>query len=443
MLDVVRRMKNDDEPGSTASFPLSSAETPEASAWRIEVVEGPDAGTSLVRDLGTLSVGNRTDADLALTDESVSRRHAELHLLFNGVMVVDLGSRNGTRIGSNRIQSGVLRSGETVRFGKTHVTVTAERAGLQAELQSFGEFVTRSRELARMLAQLGRAARTSATILIEGETGTGKELLARAIHEASARASGPFVVIDCSTVVEGLLESQLFGHHAGAFTGAIGDQLGAFEAARGGTVFLDELGELPAQLQPKLLRVLESRSVKALGGVEERAIDVRIVAATNRDLETLAREGKFRSDLYYRVAVVRMRIPPLRERGEDIALLAKHLLERLSGGEAKLTAEAIDALVAHDWPGNARELRNVLESALATGESSTLGPADLFGARAQESAAASFHDAKERVVTDFERRYVTTLLERHGGNITRAAKEAGMSRNALQALLKRLKPEGP
>jgi transcriptional regulator with PAS, ATPase and Fis domain len=434
-------MQSDDEPISTASVPLSGVDQPEILAWRIEVVDGPDQGTSLVRELGTVIVGTKSDADLRLTDDTVSRAHAELHLLSNGVMIVDLGSRNGTRLGPSRISSGVLRSGETVRFGRTSVTIAAaERTQAPKEVRRFGTFVTSSQPLARQLAQLERAARTSATILIEGETGTGKELLARAIHDASSRASRPFVVIDCSTMVEGLLESQLFGHKKGAFTGAVEDHAGAFASAHGGTVFLDELGELPATLQPKLLRVLESRTVKSIGGVEEHAIDVRVVAATNRDLEALAREGKFRSDLYYRVAVVKMRIPPLRERGEDIPLLADHLLELLSGGSATLSRETIEALVSYDWPGNARELRNVLEAALATVETPELSPSDLFGARSSETAGLGFHDAKERMVSEFERRYVAMLLDRNGGNVTRAAKEAGLSRNALQALIKRVRP---
>jgi transcriptional regulator with PAS, ATPase and Fis domain len=292
-----------------------------------------------------------------------------------------------------------------------------------------------------MLAQLEKVARTSTTVLIEGETGTGKELLSRALHQLSPRAKGPFVVVDSSAMVEGLFESQLFGHRKGAFTGAIADRLGAFEAAHGGTLFIDELGELPQSLQPKLLRALESRAVIPVGAVEEHPFDVRVVAATNRDLEAMSREGSFRKDLFYRVAVVRVKLPPLRERREDIALLAEHYLATLGASGMSLSEGAIALLSSYDWPGNARELRNVLEAAIAIGaDQPVIDAEDLFGLRSErraEKSASTFHEAKERAILEFERRYVEQLLSRNGGNVTRAAKEAGISRNALQALIKR------
>jgi transcriptional regulator with PAS, ATPase and Fis domain len=431
--------------GSTVSLLLSGTEESIAERWILEVTGGPDAGLTVETSEGTLVAGTRADAGLKLSDDSVSRAHAELHLLSNGVLVVDLGSRNGTRIGGKKVERGLVLNGGAFRLGRTEIRVRSQRESKDSlQRQKFGEFITRSPALGKMLAQLERVARTSSTVLIEGETGTGKEVLARAIHTQSPRANGPMIVVDASSMVEGLLESQLFGHKKGAFSGAVADQLGAFEGADGGTLFLDELGELPPGLQPKLLRALESRTAKAVGSIEERPFDVRVVAATNRDLDVMCREGEFRKDLYYRVAVVRVRLPPLRERREDIELLAQHYVEKLGGPKMRLAEGVVPLLRSYDWPGNARELRNVLEAAIAVSASpDRLEVEDLFGLRVERTAEVSeeapvdFHEAKERAIGDFEKRYVEQLLARNNGNITRAAKEAGISRNALQALVKR------
>lgn len=445
-----RAGEEDEHQPSTVSILLSGTEEEVTERWHLEVIAGPDLGLSLETSAEIVSAGTRADADLKLTDDSVSRAHAELHLLANGVMVSDLGSRNGTRIAGRRVERGLVLDGGVFKLGRTEIRVRAVKAKNKSpQRQQFGEFLTRSPALGKILAQLERVAKTSSTVLLEGETGTGKEVLARAIHTQSARAHGPFVVVDASALVEGLLESQLFGHKKGAFTGAVTDQLGAFEAAHGGTLFLDELGELPAGLQPKLLRALESRAAKAVGSVEERPFDVRVVAATNRDLEVMSREGSFRKDLYYRVAVVRVQLPPLRERREDIPLLAEHYVSKLGGPRMRLAEGVLPLLGSYDWPGNARELRNIIEAALAVSAApERLEVEDLFGLRIDKSAAnipageepILFHEAKEQAISAFERRYVEQLLARHQGNVTRAAKEAGISRNALQALVKRTIP---
>jgi DNA-binding NtrC family response regulator len=425
---------------NTSTLVLTGSEGQEliSRRWRLKVEEGPDRGLELVRDSGTVMVGTHTEADLVLKDPSVSRYHAELKLLPEGVLVNDLGSTNGTRIGSQRVERCLVAPGGTVRFGHTKLRVDPVDSPIQvpsAGTRRFGRFVTGASDLSRTLAQLERVASTEATVLIQGETGTGKEVLARAIHDASRRSAGPFVVVDCGAVQENLLESHLFGHLKGAFTGATSDRLGAFETAAKGTVFLDELGELPIDLQPKLLRVIESRTIRRIGDVADRPIDVRFVAATNRDLESMVRGGTFRSDLYYRVAVVRVRVPPLRDRSSDVSLLAQHCLEELGGGRT-FSPAAMTLLESYDWPGNARELRNVVQRAIALSHEQELTPDDLFPSDSPENADP-FHIAKERVIAEFELRYVRSLLARHQGNVSSAAREAGLSRNALYALMKR------
>jgi two-component system, NtrC family, response regulator GlrR len=411
--------------------------------WTIRVTDGPDRGKSITKSAGTIMAGSDPSADLCLSDETVSRFHAELRLLAEGVMVIDLGSTNGTRVGKTKVDSVLLQPGGAVRLGHTTIEARAEDETLPiaSGAAAFGEFVTENAALEKALAQLKRAAEAEATVLIEGETGCGKEILAQAIHDGSRRRVGPFVVLDCGSAAETLLESELFGHTKGSFTGAIADRAGAIEAASGGTLFLDELGELPLQLQPKLLRVLESRKIRRLGENKDRTIDVRFVAATNRDLEAEVAAGRFRADLFYRVAVVRARISPLRERREDIPLLARRFVERFAEGKKNLASDAIAALTGYDFPGNVRELRNVIERAVALTTATRIGAEDLLlspkaQARPSERFEA-FHESKDKIIAEFERRYVLALLGRHQGNVTAAAHEAGLSRPALYALMKR------
>jgi transcriptional regulator with GAF, ATPase, and Fis domain len=281
--------------------------------------------------------------------------------------------------------------------------------------------------------------------LREGETGTGKDVLARAIWTESGRAQGPFVVVDCGAVSYSLLESELFGHERGAFTGAIASRQGAFELADSGTVFLDEIGELPLDVQPKLLRVLETKEFRRVGGNKTLKTNVRVIAATKRNLQREVQAGKFREDLYFRLAVVPITVPPLRARREDIPALAQHIL-KASGGGLTVADETMQGLVAHDWPGNVRELRNVLERtvylARATGQteldlvslptSGTSG-GDVF----QFEPGKSYRETRARFDSDFERRYVKWLLGRHTGNVSAAAREARMDRKHLHDMAKK------
>ncbi len=293
-------------------------------------------------------------------------------------------------------------------------------------------------ELARACA---RIARSDATVLITGETGVGKELFARLLHETSARASRPLVAVNCGAIPEALLESELFGHARGAFTGAVAARRGRIAAAAGGTLFLDEIGELPQDLQPKLLRALEMRLVKRLGEDVERPFDVRILAATHRDLDEQVSAGRFRSDLYFRLAVVLAKIPPLRERPLDLPLLIRHFVDAMGRGSFEPSAMLLDLFYAHPWPGNVRELRNSVERALA-GVDAMLVPPPARGRGAADPTAASsaelpFKAAKEKMLDEFTRDYLSALLERSEGNVSAAARMSGIHRNYLHRLLQR------
>jgi len=307
-----------------------------------------------------------------------------------------------------------------------------------------------------IFASLERVAPSELTVLISGETGTGKELVARAIHRYSRRAEKPYVTQDCSAIPRELIESTLFGHEKGSFTGAVGQHHGCFEQAHMGTIFLDEIGELDLSLQPKLLRVLETKEIKRVGGDRNLDVDVRVVAATNRDIRAMINQGTFREDLYFRLSVIHVELPPLRDRRDDIPVLVRVFLDQLSErwfpGEGKrfeVTPEAMERLCSHPWPGNVRELRNTVERAASLADGTLLGPADFrVQARPTTSAAPSsaiaqvplgmeFKDAKQKVVDQFEVAFLSALLEKHKGNITRCAQEAGLTRYHLRELLKR------
>jgi transcriptional regulator with GAF, ATPase, and Fis domain len=276
-------------------------------------------------------------------------------------------------------------------------------------------------------------------VLVEGETGTGKELVAEGIHDESPRSGGPLVVFDCSAVSPTLIESELFGHVRGAFTGAIADRQGAFEAADGGTLFLDEIGELPLELQPKLLRVLERREVRRLGSNQPRRVDVRIVAATNRSLAREIERGRFREDLYYRLAVVDVMLPPLRERPDDIPLLIEHLVRQVGGPQAHLPERVSEALRAQSYSGNVRELRNAVSRALSLAGKTSAPPAAEPGSLSMAvDLGAPLREGRDRVLDAFERAYLQAALERTGGNVTRAAERAGVNRKFIQRAMKRL-----
>jgi two-component system response regulator GlrR len=403
---------------------------------RLRVIEGADAGSALESHGDRLAIGTHPSNDLVLHDPKISRFHCELRFGKDGARVRDTDSTNGTLVDGIRIESAWLRDASTVKIGDT-VLRFEDAAGVNqlplSDQREFGELVGRSVAMRAAFARLERAAASESTVLLEGETGTGKGQAAEAIHKKSARRDRPFVVLDCSAVAATLIESELFGHEKGAFTGAAQRRVGAFEEAHGGTIFLDEIGELSAELQPKLLRVLENRELRRVGGAGAINIDVRVIAGTNRSLRAEVNAGRFRADLYYRLAVLDVRMPPLRERPEDIPLIAENLLERL-GVAADAEVRSPDFLMRLSraaWPGNVRELRNSLERAVAY--QLPLAPPSTDG---KPGEAGTLADGRERAIWDFEHRYLQELLRAHS-NRQAAAQAAGVSRVYLYKLLVR------
>ncbi|MCX5743016.1 MAG: sigma 54-interacting transcriptional regulator [Proteobacteria bacterium] len=422
---------------------------------KLVVIKGGQRGTEWVIAGDVFRVGKAPENDLVLTDETVSRVHFEIMRDAKGYLVRDLKSTNGTFLDGAEVKEAYLRGGSVIGLGACELKFTPfeERIEiLPSEKERLGEMVGRSPAMREIFGLVEKIAPTDATVLIEGETGTGKDMIARTLHQLSPRHAAPFIVVDCGAVAGTLIESELFGHEKGAFTGAIAARQGAFELASGGTVFLDELGELSLDLQPKLLRVLEQREFRRVGAQKTLKVDLRIIAATRKDLRSEVEKGKFREDLYFRLNVVPITAPSLRERREDIPLLIDAILSRLSTGDAPthLSPATRDALMAHDWPGNVRELRNVIERALALGADPSMLVAPIGeggrGGRASTGGHAptadfdpqlSFRDAKEKWNDAFERRYLTWLLKRSEGNISKAARTADMDRKYLHKLLRK------
>ena len=422
----------------------------------VAVVSGSSKGKTLriPAALGTvLKIGKAPDNDLVLDDDTVSRHHLTIGRTSQGIEVRDLGSTNGVRIGSAKIKQALVEPGTVVRAGEVELAIRLELKGIEVPPSSgasFGLALGQSLPMRRIFGLLERIAPTNATVLFTGETGTGKDILARSVHQASPRAKEPFEVVDCGAVTQSLIESELFGHERGAFTGAVAARAGAFERASGGTLFLDEVGELPLELQPKLLRVLEAREFRRVGGNKVLHADVRVIAATTRDLQREVERGKFREDLYFRLAVVPIAVPSLRERIEDVPLLAKRILDASAGADAPLTLpdDTLAALRAHDWPGNVRELRNVLERAAYLARAAGDTELRLVGLPAKKATAASeeilsfdpgqsYRETRGKFEALFEQRYVKWLLGRHNGNVSAAAREAQMDRKHLADLAKK------
>jgi two-component system, NtrC family, response regulator GlrR len=434
--------------------------------FRLRIVGGPDQGKEHALEDGTTMVGTHADNDLVLTDATVSRYHLEIRVRRDGIEIRDLDTTNGTKHGGARVGQVVLIGPARLRLGK-HTELDVEPVDQSVELgdwpgDRFGDVLGTTPPMRRLFALLAKAASTEATILLQGETGTGKEAISEAVHQLSRRARGPFVVVDCGSIPHELIASELFGHAKGSFTGAATDKQGLIEAASRGTLFLDEIGELALDLQPQLLRVLDRRQVRRVGETHAIDVDIRVIAATHRDLRAMVRAGQFREDLYYRLAVVATSVPPLRERKADIPALATWFAERMGRGNFVQSSSLLELLERHDWPGNVRELRNVVERALSLGDASL---ADLGeGSRAaggdrpddaarRTSTTASggftpsgtsgdvlelpFKEAKAALVESFERDYLSALLARHRGNISRAASEAGIDRNYIHRLVKK------
>ena len=414
----------------------------------LAVVEGASRGKRVALPVGLASVGSGASATLVLDDKSVSRVHCEIRVRPFGIALRDVGSTNGTFVEGVRVRDADLPAGSIVRLGGSafRVEVGDEPAFVPlSDRTELGHLVGGSVEMRRVYALLERVAPTDTTVLIQGETGTGKDVAAQTIHELSRRKGGPFVPLDCGAIPANLFESELFGHARGAFSGATSDRQGVFEEASGGTLFLDEIGEIPLELQPKLLRALETKSVRPVGSNRAKPVDIRVIAATNRPLAQAVNEGSFREDLYYRLAVVDVALPPLRARPEDIAALARHFFQKQRGPGAELPEPFVRGLTAREWPGNVRALKNYVERSVALGfvdapslasSASVLPPAD--DASSAIPLDRPLKDARQAWILGFESVYVRHVLTRANGNVTHAAELAGVSRRFLQRLIARL-----
>ena len=409
--------------------------------FQLAVTGGPDEG-KLFESVGErVAIGSDAAAQLALADRAVSRFHAEIEVVGGRAVIKDLDSRNGVLVDGVPVLQAVLRDGAVVTLGRTQLRFRLGAEPVRIPLSSrerFGVMVGRSPAMRAAFSLLERAAQTDATVLLEGETGTGKEAAAESLHRESARGDGPLIVVDCGAIPPSLLESELFGHERGAFTGAVGEHDGALEVADHGTVFLDEIGELGLELQPKLLRALDRREIKRVGASRYRPIDVRIIAATHRNLRAEVNAGRFRADLYYRLAVLQVRLPPLRQRADDLPLLIEHILHGLGAADSDAAAlvrtrEFVADLARHAWPGNVRELRNYIERCLALREpgaapppSADPPPVDL---------KLPLRAARDEHLRAFERAYLRQALAAAGNNVTAAARIAGIDRIYFYRLL--------
>ena len=435
--------------------PLGPVPTLDLSGVELVVVDGEGSSRRHAVTQARVRIGTSPHSDLQLRDPAVSRFHCEIRLRSDGARIVDTHSTNGTFVDGVRIFEAMLAPGATVRVGGTSIRVEFDDRELHlpiSRLDRFGPLLGGSLEMRRLYSILERIAGTESTVLIGGETGTGKELVARAIHEASRRADGPFVVVDCGALAEHLVESELFGHVRGAFTGAQADRKGLLEHAKGGTLLLDEVGELALPMQPKLLRALETREVRRVGSNESRPIDVRVLAATHRPLDRAVNEGAFREDLYYRLAVVEVLLPALRARRTDLPLLASHFYERFAGHPGPVPDALLAALATKSWAGNVRELRNFVERWVSLGVGSG-APDDAKSATepahdpdAPVPVELPLREARAAWAERFEGVYVRALLARVGGNVTRAAEMAGVNRRTMQRMIaavtaRRLTPE--
>jgi DNA-binding NtrC family response regulator len=416
---------------------------------RLRVLFGREVGREIPLPAVGVVVGADPACDVVLTDEAVSGRHLTVVPTRAGFDVTDTGSRNGTWLDGVAITRATVPVGTTLRVGGTLLQLLPAEEPIDippSAAARFGAMVGGSLAMRRIYSLLERASVSDAPILFLGESGTGKELAARGVHDHSRRSDGPFVVFDCGAASETLIESDLFGHVRGSFTGAHADRPGAFALADKGTLFLDEIGDLPLALQPKLLRLLESGEVTPLGARKAEKYDVRIVAATHRDLWSEVGRGTFRGDLFYRLAVVETHLPPLRSRPDDIAELVQVFLEKNRFAGPITRGANLDRLAAYGWPGNVRELRNVVTRGVALAAPGATFDQLPFLLRATSQveppvplgrADVPYHDAKSAVVSRFDREYLADLLRRAEMNLSQAARLAGLERKYLYKVLER------
>jgi two-component system, NtrC family, response regulator HydG len=425
--------------------------------FALRVAEGADSGQSFTLDAGQpfrVLVGTSPVCDFRLTDRAVSRRHIALDLTRGRVRITDLGSTNGTFVDAVAIGEAYLRGGETIRIGGTLIRVERQLGAGETPLPSeteFGRVIGESSAMRRLYPLCHRLAQANVPAILEGETGTGKEVLAESLHEKGPRAEGPFVVFDCTAVPPNLVEAELFGHEKGAFTGAVGARKGVFELADGGTLLIDEIGDLDMTLQPKLLRAIERSEIRRIGGERSIRVDIRVLAATRRDLDHEIQAGRFRDDLFHRLAVARIELPPLRMRKSDIPVLARHFAREIGGDDATVPGELIQRWNDYAWPGNVRELRNAVARHLALGDlGSSAMPDEAPRAPAEQAVrdyiehmielGVALPDGRAKVVERYERRYIERLLEQHDGNVARAAAASGIGLRYFQMLRAKWKP---
>ncbi|MFC1609794.1 sigma 54-interacting transcriptional regulator, partial [Myxococcota bacterium] len=417
----------------------------------LSVLKGPDRGKQSNIERRTWRVGTAEDNDLVLNDSSVSAHHFELIFDEKGVLLRDLGSTNGTFVDGFRVGEIYLKGATKVDLGATQVRLSLLKTDIEiplSESNSFGGLLGKSPGMRAVFVTLEKVSASETTVLICGESGTGKSLAARALHERSSRKDGPFVVVDCGAVAPNLIESHLFGHARGAFTGAVDDHVGAFEDADTGTIVLEEIGDLPLELQPKLLRAVEAKTIQRIGDGEPRAVDVRIVACTHHNVEELVDQGRFRKDLLFRLSVIMIHLPPLRQRREDIPMLAAHLLTQLSGDPMPdIEASVLELLMQHTWPGNVRELRNVMERMSVVPDMSprfylgtrSLGQSAVVDDRADLTVSIDqpLHVVKRTWTETLEREYLRSVLRECKGNISEVARVSGLARQTCYRLMEK------
>ena len=436
------------------TLPVAALQRSGGDGLRLAIIGNEFAGTHQLPGSGTVSIGRSADATICLQDPSISRRHALLHL-GGALRLEDLGSANGTYVRGVRVPSGntvELLPGDVVEIGATLLVIQGRpRAPGDAGIAP----IPGERPMEALNRVIDRIARSNLSVLLLGETGVGKGFVAAELHRRSNRSEGPFLQLNCAAFPENLLESELFGYERGAFTGANQAKRGLLESASGGTVLLDEVGEIPLGMQAKLLRVLEEREVLPLGGLRARAVDVRFISATNRDLEVQMAENKFRGDLFFRLNGISVEIPPLRKRVSEIPSLAAHFAVEASRGAGlpskSVSAQALELLKQHRWPGNIRELRNVIERAVALSTGPVIEPSDLplgkFGTVQPPLAVVPSREdgklpaspaapgANGSPAENPERQKILDALDRCGWNQSRAAAELGFSRQTLSARL--------
>ena len=414
-------------------------------ALTVEREGGKLTSRTVIYDGDLCRIGTHSSNDLVLGDPAVSRFHCRLVREEGAWRVRDWGSLNGTKLETVRIRDADLSADATLSLGDSTVRVRAVAPAGQAivpMIPAFGSLAGTSVAMRKLFALLEKVAASDINVLIEGESGTGKELVANEIVQRSSRSERPFIVVDCGAISPNLVESELFGHVRGAFTGADRDRQGAFEAADTGTVFLDEIGELPIELQPKLLRALEAKEIRRVGETRPRKVNVRVISATNRDLEREVNRARFREDLYFRLSVINVRVPPLRERLDDLLILIRVFLSALNmpDQERLFSPQVLAEMTKHDWPGNVRELRNYVERTVVLQKASPAvrrSTPSNAGVASPVDISTPFKIAKDSAVDTFERAYLGALLEASGGNMSKAARTAGMDRMYLHRLVQK------